>query len=78
MVERLAGGKMTDDKKRQINIFEDLGKLLEELGWSMLIPDKNSVDHLIIGKKEVIKEIGKNLDEDYDLMTKDTAKKKMQ
>jgi hypothetical protein len=49
----------------------ELGELMADIGWAVAIPDQNSIDHLVIGKPEKIKEIVKELQKKYDIMKKD-------
>lgn len=66
---------MNDNSKNQsqLNIIEELGRIVETLGWAIAIPDKNTVDHLIIGKADRVKKVTDDLSQDYDILVKEPA-----
>jgi len=59
-----------EKKVKHMNIIMELSRLLPQINWAIAIPDKNNVDHLVIGKEEIIKKITDELSEDYDLVVK--------
>lgn len=52
----------------QENFIMELQALLKKHNWSMAIPDKNAVDHLLIGKEEALVKIVAKIDQPYDIM----------
>lgn len=59
------------EKEENMNIINELSALLGKIGWAIAIPDQEAVDHLIVGKFEVVDEITASLITEYDILEKD-------
>jgi Mg2+/Co2+ transporter CorB len=62
-------------KKKQVtkrtNIIRELNRMLGHMGWHIAIPDKDTVDHLIIGKIEKVEKIINQISGKYDIMERE-------
>jgi hypothetical protein len=45
--------------------------LLAKVGWSIAIPEKDDVDHILVGKIEALEDLVFDLDEEYTVMSKE-------
>lgn len=59
-----------ENREEQINIVNELDKILTRMGWVIALPDSDKIDHIIIGKKKVVENIVSEVVGSYDIMEK--------
>jgi len=63
--------KTKQEKEFFARTIVEASDLLARIGWSIAIPEKDDIDHLLVGEIEALEDIAVNLDEEYTIMSKE-------
>jgi hypothetical protein len=63
--------KTRQEKELIAKTIVEASDLLAKVGWSIAIPEKDDVDHILVGEIEALEDLVFDLDEEYTVMSKE-------